>query len=184
MDFLPLCEKCVSLPVGQSCLVKHCSFVLHCESQLDDAARWTKRAPLQSFAEETAPELISDPCSSLAERPTAPWLNPIWRIFNRFVTFFLFSWIYIRAAGVSREVSICPFHSRSLILSLSGAVPACSWQMEMCWADFWTVLLKLEELVWHKGKKEDVKKKTLEQSTATVWMSRLLGLVCGAASII
>lgn len=54
------------------------------------------------------PELILDLCSSLAESPAAPWLNAIWHVFNRFVTLFLFSWIYIRAAGVSREALILP----------------------------------------------------------------------------
>lgn len=60
----------------------------------------SKRAWLQRF------ELISDPCSLLAERPRVPGLDATWHIFNKFVTFFLFSWIYIRAAGVSGEASI------------------------------------------------------------------------------
>lgn len=88
----------------------------------------SKRPLLQRVSREMAPELVLDLCSPLTECPTAPRLNAIWHIFNRFVTFFLYSWIYIRATGVSREASILPFHLSSLMLSLSWRVPPFLWQ--------------------------------------------------------
>lgn len=57
-----------------------------------------------------APELILDLYSLLAGCPTAPWLNAIWHIFNRSITFFLYSWRYIKVTGVSREVLILLFY--------------------------------------------------------------------------
>lgn len=98
----------------------------------------SKRALLQRLSRDMAPELILDLRSPLAKCPTAPWLNAFWHIFNGFVTFFLYSWIYIRGAGVSREALMLPFHSSSLMLSFSCRVPPFPWQREMC-KESWSV---------------------------------------------
>lgn len=100
MEYLSGCL--LLLPVKKKLLICPSLWIL---------TRWrsrlsSKRALLQRLSRDMAPELILDLCSLLAGCPTAPWLNAIWHIFNRSVTFFLYSWIYIEVTGVSREVLI------------------------------------------------------------------------------
>lgn len=104
MEYLSGCL--LLLPVKKKLLICPSLWIL---------TRWhsrlsSKRALLQRLSRDMAPELILDLCSLLAGCPTAPWLNAIWHIFNRSITFFLYCWIYIEVTGVSREMLILLFY--------------------------------------------------------------------------
>lgn len=77
-------------------------------SELDDTANEAPKGHRSRGLQGRRPWADFRPVLSFGRKPAAPWLNAIWHVFNRFVTLFLFSWIYIRAAGVSREALILP----------------------------------------------------------------------------
>lgn len=63
----------------------------------------SERARLQRLSGDLAPELVLDLCSLLAGCPTALWLNAVWHIFNRSVTFFFCTAEYMSKWLVSQE---------------------------------------------------------------------------------